>query len=50
MRIFGFLFISLFVIFNSSISFSYNVEPDKFVNELVNDAINKLSDKNTTDE
>ena len=50
MRILGLLFISLFFIFNSSVTFSYNTEPDKFVIELVNDAINKLSDKNSTDE
>ena len=40
----------LFVLnFNNS-AFTYSTEPQEFVSELVNDAINKLSDKNLTSE
>ena len=40
----------LFVLnFNTS-AIPYSTEPREFVNELVNDAINKLSDKNLTSE
>ena len=40
----------LFVLnFNTS-AFTYSTEPQEFVSELVNDAINKLSDKNLTSE
>jgi phospholipid transport system substrate-binding protein len=40
----------LFVLnFNTS-AIPYSTEPREFVNELVNDAINKLSDKNLTNE
>ena len=38
-------FISLFFIFQNSL-YSYSTNPKDFVNELVNDAISKLADKN----
>ena len=38
-------FITLFFIFQSSL-FSYSSNPKDFINELVNDAISKLGDKN----
>ena len=38
---------SLFFIFQSSV-LSYSANPKEFINELVNDAINKLADKNLT--
>ena len=41
--------ISIFFIFQSQL-YSYSTNPKNFVNELVNEAINKLSDKNITDE
>ena len=41
--------ISFFLIFQSSL-FAYSSDPKNFVEELVNDAINKLSDKNLTKE
>ena len=40
-------FLSYFIIFQSSL-FAYSSNPKDFVNELVNDAISKLSDKNLT--
>tara|TARA_X000001036_G_scaffold59373_1_gene49247 strand:- start:217 stop:813 length:597 start_codon:yes stop_codon:yes gene_type:complete len=42
-------FISFFFILQSSL-FSYSSSPKEFVNELVNDAINALSDKNLNQE
>ena len=42
-------FFSLFIIFQSSL-LSYSSNPKDFINELVNDAITKLSDKNITNE
>ena len=42
-------FFSLFLIFQSSL-LSYSSNPADFVNELVNDAITKLSDKNISKE
>ena len=38
---------SLFFIFQSSV-LSYSTNPKEFINELVNDAINKLADNNLT--
>jgi len=38
-------FFSLFLLFQSSL-FAYSSNPKDFINELVDDAINKLSDKN----
>ncbi len=40
----------LFVLNFNTNAISYSTEPQEFVNELVNDAINKLSDKNLTNE
>ena len=40
----------LFVLNFNTNAISYSTEPREFVNELVNDAINKLSDKNLTSE
>jgi len=40
----------LFVLNFNTNAISYSTEPREFVNELVNDAINKLSDKNLTNE
>ena len=42
-------FFSLFFLFQSSL-FAYSSNPKDFINELVNDAINKLSDKNLNKE
>ena len=41
--------ISLFFLFNNSL-FAYSTNPKDFIGELVNDAINKLSDKNLDEE
>ena len=38
------------LIFQISLANTYNSEPKAFVEELVNDAINKLSDKNLSKE
>ena len=43
------LFFLFFLNFNTS-ALPYSTEPQDFVSELVNDAINKLSDKNLTSE
>ena len=43
------LFFLFFLNFNTS-ALPYSTEPKEFVSELVNDAINKLSDKNLTNE
>ena len=40
----------LFVLNLYTYAIQYSTEPQEFVNELVNDAINKLSDKNLTNE
>ena len=40
----------LFVFLQSTILFAYSSDPKEFVNELVNDAISKLSDKNLNKE
>ena len=40
----------LFVLNLYTYAIPYSTEPQEFVNELVNDAINKLSDKNLTSE
>ena len=40
----------LFVLNLYTYAIPYSTEPQEFVNELVNDAINKLSDKNLTNE
>ena len=45
----GNLFILLFFFFQSSL-LSYSSNPKDFVKELVNEAINKLSDKNLNKE
>jgi len=42
-------FFFLFFAFQSTL-YSYSANPKDFINELVNDAINKLSDKNLTNE
>ena len=42
-------FFSLFLIFQSSL-LSYSSNPSDFINELINDAITKLSDKNISKE
>ena len=42
-------FFSLFLLFQSSL-FAYSSNPKDFINELVDDAINKLSDKNLNKE
>ena len=41
---------SIFIIYNISFADTYNKDPQKFVEELVNDAINKLSDKDLNKE
>ena len=38
------------LIFKTSLASTYSADPQMFVQELVNDAINKLSDKNLTEE
>ena len=38
------------LIFKTSLASTYSTDPQMFVQELVNDAINKLSDKNLTEE
>tara|TARA_B100000902_G_scaffold368273_1_gene391516 strand:+ start:366 stop:962 length:597 start_codon:yes stop_codon:yes gene_type:complete len=45
MRIIGVYLISFFVFLQSSL-LAYSSNPEDFINELVNDAISKLSDKN----
>ena len=42
--------ILLLLIFNTSLANTYSTDPKMFVEELVNDAISKLSDKNLNDE
>ena len=47
----AFSIIVLFLlIFQSSFATTYSSDPQTFVKEMVNDAINTLSDKNLTDE
>jgi len=40
------IFITLFIVFSHSILLAYSSDPQKFIFELVSDAINRLSDKN----
>ena len=49
MKRIGVFLTSLFLIFQSSL-LAYSSNPKDFVNELVNDAIGKLSDKNITED
>ena len=49
MKKIGVYLISLFLIFQSSL-LAYSTNPKEFVSELVNDAINNLSDKNLSKE
>ena len=49
MRKLIFLFIPFLFLINSPL-YSYSTDPKEFVEELVNEAISKLSDKNLTDE
>ena len=44
------ILVSLVLFFSVSFASNYNSDPKIFVEELVNDAINLLSDKNTTKE
>ena len=44
------ILLSLILIFNISSANTYSTDPRFFVEELVNDAINKLSDKNITED
>ena len=44
------ILISLLIVFETSVALSYDSDPQKFVTELINDAIGKLSDKNSTQE
>ena len=44
------ILVLLLFIFKPSLSIAYNTNPQIFVEELVNDAINKLSDKNISEE
>ena len=50
MKKFSLILVSIFLIFKFSIVNSYNSDPKIFITELVNEAINKLSDKSLTDE
>ena len=49
MKKIGVYFILLLLIFHSTL-FAYSSDPKNFVDELVKDAISKLSDKNLTKE
>ena len=42
--------ISAFFLFKSSLALSYDPDPQKFVTELIQDAISKLSDNNSTED
>ena len=44
------ILILFLLIFKTSIANTYDTDPKIFVEELVNDAINKLSDKNLNEE
>ena len=44
------IFITLFIVFSHSILLAYSSDPAEFVNELVTEAISKLSDKNLNKE
>ena len=44
-----FLLVFILLLVNNSLQ-AYSSNPQEFINELVNDAINKLSDKNLTDD
>ena len=50
MKKFNVVLISFFFLFKSSLAFSYDPDPQKFVTELIKDAISKLSDTNSTEE
>ncbi len=50
MKTVNFILILFFFVFKTSFASTYNSDPKLFVEELVNDAINKLSDKNATEE
>ena len=50
MKKFSLILVSLFLIFKFSIASSYNSDPKIFITELVNEAIDKLSDKSLTNE
>jgi phospholipid transport system substrate-binding protein len=50
MKKIGLILILIFLIFKISLANTYNSEPQIFIKELVNDAINKLSDKNLNEE
>ena len=50
MKITNFILILFLFIIKVSFANTYNSDPKIFVEELVNDAINKLSDKNATEE
>ena len=44
-----FLLVFILLLVNNSLQ-AYSSNPEEFINELVNDAISKLSDKNLTDD
>ena len=44
------IFLFSFIVFNHSILLAYSSDPSEFVNELVTEAISKLSDKNLSKE
>ena len=44
-----FLLVFILLLVNNSLQ-AYSSNPQEFINELVNDAISKLSDKNLTDD
>tara|TARA_B100001989_G_scaffold249995_1_gene226304 strand:+ start:829 stop:1428 length:600 start_codon:yes stop_codon:yes gene_type:complete len=50
MKKFSIFFISILVFFNTLFAFQYSSDPKNFVSELVTDAMDKLSDKNLSDE
>ena len=49
MKRIGIYLVSLVLFFNNSL-LAYSTNPKDFVNELVNDAISKLSDKNLNED
>ena len=44
------ILVLLLLIFQTSLANTYSSDPQMFVEELVNDAINKLSDKNLNED
>ena len=48
MKKLSFILVSLIIIFKTSAAYAYSSDPQIFVTELVNEAISKLSDKNTS--